>query len=424
MEQIAALLEQPYMRSALGAALLVLCAWLADHAAKRLLLKGMRLLTRRTVWRWDDAFYEHGVFKRLAQMAPTLIIQFGIRLVPGVPDKVELIVRNIALAGTVLAAVLTISAVLNALDALYQATEQGRTRSIKGYVQLAKIVLFVVGAIVVIALLIDRSPLLLLSGLGAISAVLLLVFKDTILSLVASIQIASNDMLRVGDWITMPQFNADGDVIDIALHTVKVQNWDKTVTTIPTWRLISDSYKNWRGMQDIGARRIKRALVIDASSVRFLDDAEQHDLHRFNLLRDYLQSKREELARWNRELGEHGKVPVNQRRLTNLGVFRAYAQAYLQAHPEIEHRQTCMVRQLDPTSTGIPMEIYCFTATTVWLEYERIQSDIFDHLLAILPEFGMAAYQQPSGVDVRHALAPAGAGVSERTAPVQADKIA
>ena len=404
MQQIKALLDSPHAVTGMYLLGLVVLAWLANVATHRVLLRVMRAVTRRTAWTWDDALLDAGVFRRLARVVPMLVIHVGITLVPHVPDAWDLIVQRTARALIVVFCLTAASAALNALEALYQSTPQARMRSIKGYVQLVKIMLYLVAAIVIIAALSDRSPWLLLSGLGAISAVLILVFKDTILSLVASIQIASNDMLRVGDWITMPQFNADGDVIDIALHTVKVQNFDKTITTIPTWRLISESFKNWRGMQDAGARRIKRALYIDAGSVQFLDGDKRAHLKRIRLLGEYLKRKHAELEEWNSALGDSGKMSVNQRRLTNLGTFRAYAQAYLESHPHINHRLTCMVRVLDPTPAGIPMEIYCFTDTTDWITYEGIQGDIFDHLMAILPEFSLAIFQQPSGQDMRVGL--------------------
>ncbi len=398
-QRIEDFLARPWMQTLLGLVLLAFIAWLACLITRRVLLRVIQAVTRRTVWTWDDALEKHGVFKRLAQMVPTLVLQFGITLVPHIPDNIDMLVRNVALALTVLFALLAVSAALNALEDLYQSSPQGRHRSIKGYVQLLKIVLFVIGAIVIIASLIDRSPLLLLSGLGAVSAVLLLVFKDTILSLVASVQLASNDMLRIGDWISMPSANADGDVIDVALHTVKVQNWDKTISTIPTWRLISESFQNWRGMTDSGGRRIKRALHLDASRVGYLDDEALARLRKSRLLDEYLEQKRNDIDTWNRELGEAGQVPINQRRLTNLGTFRAYAQGYIEAHPDIHPGMTRMVRVLDPTAQGIPVEIYCFTRTTAWLDFERIQGDIFDHLIAILPEFDLALYQQPAGSD-------------------------
>jgi len=233
------------------------------------------------------------------------------------------------------------------------------------------------------------------------ATILMLVFKDTILSLVASVQLTSNDMLRVGDWIEMPQLNADGPVIDIALHTVKVQNWDKTISSIPTHRLIEQSFKNWRGMSDSGGRRIKRAVLIDQNSVRFLTAEERAKMRRFALIDDYLDRKQAELEQWNARLAEAGRDPVNTRRVTNIGTFRAYVVAYLRAHANISQGMTQLVRQLDPTPQGLPLEIYCFTSTTEWLDYEAIQSDIFDHFLAILPEFGLRAFQEPSGMDIR-----------------------
>jgi miniconductance mechanosensitive channel len=252
-----------------------------------------------------------------------------------------------------------------------------------------------------IATLIDRSPVILLSGLGAMAAVLILVFQDTLLSLVAGIQISSTDMVRVGDWIEMPGLNADGDVIEIALHTVKVQNFDKTITTVPIRKLVTDPFKNWRGMQESGGRRIKRALHLDQNSIRFLPPKELARLGAVGLLSDYLENKCDELARWNETLGESAKVPANTRRFTNIGTFRAYVQNYLSNHPGIHRGMTTMVRQLEPGTEGLPLEIYCFTNTVAWAEYEGIQADIFDHLLSILPEFDLRVFQNPAGTDLR-----------------------
>jgi miniconductance mechanosensitive channel len=233
------------------------------------------------------------------------------------------------------------------------------------------------------------------------AAVLMLIFQDTLLSLVASVQISSSDMVRVGDWIEMPQLNADGDVIDIALHTVKVQNWDKTISTIPTKRFISDPFKNWRGMQESGGRRIKRSLLLDQTSISFLSPEQIARLQRFLLLGQYLSSKQSELLSWNTELAEASQEPANTRRVTNIGTFRAYVEHYLRRHPDIHQEMTQLVRQLHPTADGLPLELYCFTTTIAWARYEAIQSDIFDHLLAILPEFGLRVFQHPSGVDMR-----------------------
>ena len=365
----------------------------------------VRGVTRRTTWKWDDALFRHHAFLWLARMVPALAIQYGIMLVPGVPARVEALVGNLMTALLVFFVVMAISAALSALEDLYRETPRGQQRSIKGLVQLVKLGLFVVAGLIIIAAVTGKHIGLLLSGLGAMSAVLMLIFKDTILGFVAGVQLSSNDMLRVGDWIEMPQLNADGDVIDIALHTVKVRNWDKTITSIPSWRLISDSYKNWRGMQETGGRRIKRALQIDAASVHFLGETELRRLSALRLLADYLPTKERDVAQWNRAQGDAAAVPANRRRLTNLGTFRAYVQAYLDGHPQIHHGLSCMVRQLASGAQGIPLELYCFTSTVKWAEYEGIQADIFDHLFALLPEFGLALYQQPSGQDVRAGLA-------------------
>src|SRR5574337_754167 len=369
MQSLQDLINLPWMHTVLGLLGLLALAWLVGLLVRRVLLRLMQGIARRTVTHWDDA-----------------------------------LVGNVMTALVVFFLVMAISAALSASEDMYQRTKRGQQRSIKGLVQLIKIGLFVVAALIIIAAVTGKQVGLLLSGVGAMSAVLMLIFKDTILGFVAGVQLSSNDMLRVGDWIEMPQLNADGDVIDIALHTVKVRNWDKTITTIPSWRLISDSYKNWRGMQEVGGRRIKRALYIDAASVHFLDDEEIQRLSRLRLLADYLPSKERDVREWNQALGDAAALPANRRRLTNLGTFRAYVQAYLDQHPQIHRELTRMVRQLASGPQGIPLELYCFTTTVKWAEYEAIQSDIFDHLFALLPEFDLALYQQPSGRDVRAAL--------------------
>jgi miniconductance mechanosensitive channel len=311
------------------------------------------------------------------------------------------VVRNVSNAFIVLTIAMALSNVLTMVNTIYEQRPDARLKPIKGYVQVLKIAVYVVAALLMIAMLSDRSPLILLSGMGAMAAVLMLIFQDTILSLVASIQIASNDVIRVGDWVEMPQLNADGDVIDIALHTVKIQNWDRTITTIPTRRFMTDPFKNWRGMQQSGGRRIKRSLMIDQQSVHFLSAEERTRLNRFRLLREYLPEKDREISEWNQSLKEQGEEPVNTRRITNLGSFRAYVERYLRSHQHVHQEMTLIVRQLAPTPDGLPLEVYCFTNTTAWVAYEGIQSDIFDHLFAILPEFGLRMYQHPSGLDLR-----------------------
>ncbi|WP_339482653.1 MULTISPECIES: mechanosensitive ion channel family protein [unclassified Pseudomonas] len=412
-----ALDQHPILHSSLTLMLLLVIALVLGRVARYLILHAAKLLGRQPALNWVNDLRQNKVFHRLAQMTPSLIIQFGLHLVPELSTTSMTFLSNVALAFTILFMVLSLSALLSAMLDVYARTEHARTRSIKGYVQLAKMMLYIFGAIIIVATLIDRSPLLLLSGLGAMSAVILLVYKDTLLSFVASVQLTSNDMLRVGDWIEMPQVGADGDVVDITLHTVKVQNFDKTIVSIPTWRLMSESFKNWRGMQQSGGRRIKRSLFIDAGGVRFLHDEEEQRLTQVRLLTDYIGRKQAELKAWNEAQGNVAAMSANRRRMTNLGTFRAYALAYLKSHPEIQPNMTCMVRQMQTTAQGIPLEIYCFTRTTAWADYERIQGDIFDYLLAVMPEFGLNLYQQPSGTDLRSGLLPAVLGASQLPEP-------
>ncbi|HVR50595.1 MAG TPA: mechanosensitive ion channel domain-containing protein [Pseudorhodoferax sp.] len=401
--------EHPWALTALQLALLAAMVWLSDRLTHALLVRGIGRAVRAIPTAWAGAPLERGVVARLAHVVPALVVYAGIALVQPLPESAVLLVRSLASAYLVLVLAQALSSLLNAFGDIYEQRdpERAASRPIKGYLQLLKIGIGLLAAILVIAVLFNRDPLLLLSGLGAMTAVLLLVFKDTLLSLVASVQLSSNDMLRVGDWIEMPQLNADGAVVDISLHTVKVQNWDRTITTVPTWRLIGESYKNWRGMFSSGGRRIKRALVLDQSSVRFLQDEERDALRRFALIDDYLARKQGELQAHNAILTAQGKDPVNTRRVTNLGTFRAYVQAYLKSHPGIHPEMIQMVRQLQSGPTGLPLELYCFTATTAWVDYEGIQADIFDHLYAILPSFGLRVFQAPGGADLARLLEPA-----------------
>ncbi|MEE8094332.1 MAG: mechanosensitive ion channel domain-containing protein [Gammaproteobacteria bacterium] len=385
--------------SLLGLFLLVLVALLADLVAKRQLVRLVRRISRRTKYTWDDALVKHGVFGRFAQLLPALVFYFGLDLVPGLPDGVIVVGENLAISYGLLMLSLATSALLSAINTAYESYPKARERPIKGFLQVVKIAVFVVTGVLIVATLMERSPVLLLGGLGAMTAVLSFVFKDTILALLASVQLTSLDMVRVGDWIEMPQCNADGDVVDVGLHSVKVQNWDKTFTIVPTHRLIVDSFKNWRGMGESGGRRIKRDLRIDINSVRFLTGDETDRFKRFALLADYIDRKLEDLAAYNAELGK-ATENVNLRRLTNIGMFRAYIFNYLKHHPKIHEGMTLIVRQLQPGPTGLPLEIYAFTNVTEWSVYEDIQADIFDHLLAIAGEFGISMYQELAGRDL------------------------
>jgi miniconductance mechanosensitive channel len=394
----------PITQTALALVALVLVAYLADIIARRRVLALVNRLIRRTTFGWDDALHHHKVFERLAHLTPAAVVYFGGVLVPGLPSDIQTLAQNVAAAFMLFIVVLTVGATLSAGNEIYEQFPIAKTRPIKGYLQVAKILTYALGGVVVVAALLDRSPFLFLSGIGAMTAVLLLVFKDTLLSLVASIQLTNTGLVRVGDWIEMPKYGADGDVIDIALHTVKVQNWDKTITSIPTHKLIEDSFKNWRGMSESGGRRIKRSIFLDKHTVRFLTEEEVGRFRRFTLLKDYVEEKQKELQEYNARIGATDDQ-VNLRRLTNIGTFRAYIVNYLKNHPQIHDGMTLLVRQLEPAPNGVPIQIYVFANETAWVAFEDIQSDIFDHFMAIVPEFGLRLFQNPSGDDLRRLVA-------------------
>jgi miniconductance mechanosensitive channel len=383
--------------------ILLFGAWAAYIFTSRILLVVLRTVAKRTAHTWDDALIENRVGAKLAQLVPVFIIYIGVDLLPSINKTAEAVILNVTSAYMIVVVTITVIAILNAANDIYESNPEARKRPIKGFIQLLQLAVLILGGLLIIAALLDRSPVLLLSGFGAMTAVLLLVFKDTLLSLVASVQLTAQDMVRVGDWIEVPQFGADGDVVDVELHTVKVQNWDKTITTIPTHRLISDSFKNWRGMSASGGRRIKRSLYVDASSIHFLSPEELDRCKRFLLLEEYLGGKEGDLAKYNQELKglsvQERDAAVNMRRLTNIGTFRAYTWRYLNQHPQIRKDMTLLVRQLQPGPQGLPIELYCFTNTTAWNDYEDIQADIFDHLMAIVPEFGLRLFQQPAGTE-------------------------
>lgn len=398
----------PWAYSAVVAAGLLVLAFIVNFITKCILLRGLqRILKALPVGDSEENKIRMAIISRLANIVPALVLSYGVVAIPDVHDTLEIIIRNVCNAFVVLTSAMALAKILDLIEIVYRRRPDAASKPIKGYLQLLKIFIFAVAVILIVATLINRNPLILLSGLGAMAAVLMLIFQDTILSFVASIQLGTNDMVRIGDWIEMPSQNADGDVIEVALHTVKVQNWDKTITTVPVRKLITDSFKNWRGMQEAGGRRIKRALYLDQRSVRFLDDAEIQRLEDFVLLDEYLDGKRKELAAWNEKLERQGAKPINERRVTNLGTFRAYVEQYLRSSPHIHQGMTLLVRQLQPGASGIPLEIYCFTNDTRWAVYEGIQSDIFDHLLAILPIFDLRVFQQCSDTSGMIVPAPA-----------------
>ena len=402
--------QYPWLEMLTSLSILILLAVLANFIAKQVVVGGIRKLVTKMKSANSSIFAQHSVIRRISNIVPAIVIMNGIVTVPHLSDKVVTFVQMGAQAFIFLTLALAISEFLSIFNLIYQRNPKSRNKPIKGYLQLIKLLIFIVCGLMILGTFLKKDVFTLLAGFGAMAAVLMLVFQNTILSLVASVQISSYDMVRIGDWIEMPTLNADGDVIDMSLHTITVQNFDKTLTTIPTNKLVTDTFKNWRGMASAGVRRIKRSLYIDQSSVHFMTDKEQQKLKEFLLLDQYLNTKHSELESFNQQLSNQSSY--NQRRLTNLGTFRAYVEFYLNQHPGIAQNQSLIIRQLQPTSEGLPLEIYAFTNTTVWKDYEAIQSDIFDHLIAIIPEFGLKVYQAPSGADFKQ-FAAASAPVEE-----------
>ena len=389
----------------LGGVLLVLfVALIANRVTKRVVVRGIARLAQRTTSSWDDVVMRHRVLQRVAHLVPALVIyHFATPVLAGY-DQLTAVVRQGALIYMIVIAALAADSVVNVGIEIVRGSRLPRELPVRSIAQVLKLVVYAVTAISILALVLGRSPLLLLSGLGAMSAVTMLVFKDTILGFVAGIQLSANRMVSRGDWVEMPKHGADGDVLDVGLTTVKVQNWDKTITTIPTYALIGESFKNWRGMAESGGRRIKRALYIDIGSIRFCDEEMLARFSKIQYIADYLKDKREEIANWNAARGVEPASLADGRHLTNVGTFRAYVVAYLRHHPMVHQDMTFLVRQLAPTEHGLPIEVYVFSRDQGWSRYEAIQADIFDHLLAVVPEFDLRVFQSPSGRDVERAI--------------------
>ncbi len=381
--------------------LIALAALIAHRLARGPVLRTINSLIRRTNTQWDDALIERGVLHRLAHLVPGLVIYRLAPLALVGHARLQEIVDTGVQVYLVLTSMLVIDALMSTTVDIYRSTETSREISIKGLIQFLKVILYFLCGVFVVSVLLGKSPFYLLSGLTALTAVLLLIFRDAILGLVAGIQLSVNRMVARGDWIEMPKYEADGDVLDVTLTTVKVQNWDKTITTIPTYSLISESFKNWRGMQDSGGRRIKRSVYIDISTVKFLDEQMIERFGKIQYITDHIERKKQELAEYN-ELNQVDLSHLaNGRRMTNVGTFRAYVEAYLKNHPQISQEMTFLIRQLAPTPKGLPIEIYVFCKDKVWANYEAIQGDIFDHILAIIPVFDLQAFQEPAGKDFR-----------------------
>ena len=371
---------------------------LINLAIRQVFLYGLKLVFNRIpthTGEYKKQFY--ATASRLAFIVPIVVVYLILEAVNVNPENL-VFTRKICMSLTLICAVAAVISLLNILDIWYRKHSNTHDHSIKGGIQLIQLFAVLVAIIMIASILMNKSPVMLLSGLGAVAAVLILIFQDTILALVSGIQLSTNHMIRLGDWIELPSENVDGIIVDIALHTVKVQNWDMTIVTVPTRKLTVETFINWRGITEAGSRRIKRSMIIDMRSVRFLDDEEIARLKDFVLLDDYLNEKRQEIEDWNHSLEAKGEKPVNGRHITNIGTFRVYVEKYLRSLKTVNPNLMIMVRQLQSSDIGLPIEVYCFANTTNWYTYEQIQSDIFDHLLAILPMFDLRVFQRSSDI--------------------------
>jgi len=391
-----------YLQPGIFIIIIIILAFLADILTRKIIVVFIKQLVRRSKTTLDDIFLEKKVFNRLSHLAPAIIIYYTINVAIGsVDNAIVNIVRHAASIYMIIIGFLVIDSLFSALIVIYRRLPIAKNIVIKSYVQVLKIIIYLIGIVWIFSIIFSFELGKFFTGLGAFMAVLILVFKDTILGFVASIQISSNNMVKVGDWISMPKYSADGTVEDISVNTVKVQNWDKTISTIPTYAMVSESFSNWRGMEESGGRRIKRSINIDMKSVRFCDQQMIEKFRKIQLLDDYVPRAIENLEKYNKENKVDETIMVNGRRMTNLGTFRKYIEAYLHNHEKIHENMTFLVRQLQPTDKGIPMEIYVFSNDQAWANYESIQSDIFDHLLAVIPEFDLKIFQNPTGDDFR-----------------------
>lgn len=371
------------------------------YISKFIINRVLKKIAAKTASNWDDVLIEYKVFQRMAFLVPGILIYQSIPIT--LDDFPALVPAALKLTNLYIIVIflLILNSFLNAIYAMYQKSEFAMYHPIKGYIQIAKIVVFIVVFLLIISLLFNQSPFYMLTGLGAFSAVLLLIFKDPILGFVGGIQLSANDMVRQGDWISMPKFGADGTVLEISLTTVKVQNFDNTISTLPTYSLVSESFQNYRGMKDSGVRRMKRSISIDMSSVKFCTQQMLDKFRRITILQEYIDRTEAELENYNKENNIDNSVFINGKRQTNIGVFRAYLEEYLAHHPLVDNKSDLLVRQLQPNSSGIPIEIYAFTLETGFIRYEKVQSDIFDHILAIVPQFDLRVFQSPTGEDLK-----------------------
>ena len=380
----------------------------AFYVTKQLIHRLLYRIFEKTSVTWDDTLAEKRVFNHLAHIVPAIFLRLSATTIFADVEFLLPFIIKLTDAYLIIVGMMIFFALLRVIEYNLASHTLFKEKPLTSYFQLFRIILYIVTLILILSVILEKSPVYFLSAFGAMTAILLLVFKDTILGLVASVQMSANDTVRVGDWVEMPKFGADGDVIAINLNTVKIQNWDKTISTIPTYYFVSDSFKNWRGMQQSGGRRIKRSIRLDTQSVRFVDAELRSELDKVYLLKQYLNERQGIIDAYNKQHTFDLSMPVNGRRMTNLGVYRAYVLNYLKNHPKIRQDMTVMVRQLAADGRGIPMEIYCFTNTTVWDEYESIQADIFDHLFAATSLFGLSVFQEPGGRDFSRLLADKG----------------
>ncbi|MEC7200716.1 MAG: mechanosensitive ion channel domain-containing protein [Verrucomicrobiota bacterium] len=396
----------PWVSRWLVTFLILVLAWLMNHLAKGFMLRFLRFCIKSSKTQWDDKLVQRNLFHRLSHLAPIIVISFFLpQIWVGHPTAVGLI-DAFSQIYTMLVVLLVVQALLDAFHDVYRTFEWSKQVPIYSFIQAIKLIVYMVGAVFIVAKLMGKDPSVIFGSLGALTAVLMLVFKDSILGFAAGIHLTTNKMLSLGDWLEMPKYGADGDVIEIGLTTVKVQNFDKTITTLPTYTLISDAFKNWRGMSDSPGRRIKRSILIDLHSIRFCDEALLDRLASIQAISGYIREKQKEVQAFNQQLDTGGSDhPANGRRLTNIGTFRAYLVAFLRQHPLINQEMTLLVRQLEPTPHGLPLQIYVFSSDKRWVEYEGIVSDLFDHILSVMKEFDLRAYQEPSGFDFRQSLA-------------------
>lgn len=391
-----------YFTLAMDIIIVLLISLIVDIIARRIIFGYVGRYVKRSKNTYDDIFLDKKVFHGLAHILPALIILYSLPWVfDGTGVSITIFQRIIAIYLIVVFTNVA-SRFLKALEYIGLHSKKFQGKPVSSYIQVARLVTYIAAGIVILSMLIGKSPLTILTAFGAATAVILLIFRDTILGLVASIQISSNDMVRLGDWVSMDKYGADGDVIEINLTTVKVRNWDKTITTVPTYAFISDSFKNWRGMQTVGVRRIKRSINIDISSIQFVSDEMREKFRKYSRVSDYIVQRQAEIDTYNEKTAVDRSELINGRHMTNIGVFRRYALNYLLEHPKIDQKETVMVRQLQPTELGLPLEIYCFSSDIAWVNYENIQADIFDHLLAAADKFGLRVFQNPSGSDFRH----------------------